>query len=306
MTAADRLCIVGFGDVGYHWTRTLLDAGYDPDDLVVLYLPHDAGRLERAQAKAADVGARLVTDPGQVPGGTHLYFHATTAASAGDVLSRCISILGAKDVWVDVNSTGPAAKERMAEEVAETGAAFVDGAIMAPAWKLGHRTPVWASGPGSPTLAAWAERWGMQAVLVEGPPGAAASIKMCRSLILKGLAASLVEGLAVAELVGVEPHVRRSLAEDLGQEVVDSFCHRFIRPTMQHAARRAAEVEQAITMSERLGWEALNGSGVSQFLARIAEVGGADIGERHEDQTAILKALGKAYVTAGLTDDRNA
>lgn len=302
MTANDRVCIVGFGEVGFHWTRTLFDGGYDPEDLAVLYLPHAAGRLEHAQAKADELGARLVTTPEEVPDGTHLYLHATTAAGAEDVLDRCIDHLGSEDVWVDVNSTGPAAKECMAVVAAGSGAAFVDGAIMAPAWKLGHRTPVWAAGPGTAAFVAWAERWGMPTVFIEGGPGAAAGIKMCRSFIQKGLAASLVEGLAVAELIGVQQHVRRSLVEDLGQEVVDSFCRRFIRPTMQHAARRAAEVEQAIEMSEGLGWEALHARGVSDFLLRLAEVGGPDIAERNEDETAILQQLGQAYIDAGPMD----
>lgn len=295
MTVRDRLCIVGFGDVGFHWTRTLLEAGYDPDDLVVLYLPHDGGGLARAQAKAEDLGVSLVAAPDQVPDGAHLYFHATTASGSEDVLDRCLPHLSPEDVWVDVNSTGPAAQERMAALAAGSAVAFVDAAIMAPASKLGHRTPVWAAGPGTPQFAAWAERWDMPTVLIEGGPGAAAAIKMCTNLIVKGLAASLVEGLAVAEVIGVQAHVRDSLADYLGQDLVDSFSQRFIRPTMQHAARRAAEVEQAVEMGEHLGWDALNGRGVAAFLGRIAQVGGADIAERHEDQAAILREFSQAY-----------
>lgn len=294
------ICMVGFGDVGYHWVSTLLEAGHDRDAVVVLYLPHDAGRLERARSKADELGVTLVTNPSDVPDTTRLYFHATTAATAAEVLDQCLSSLRSADTWVDVNSTGPAVKRQMAEAVAERGAGFVDGAIMGPAWKLGHRTPVWVSGSGTNALEAWAEHWGMPTVIVDGPAGAAASIKMCRSVILKGFAASLVEGLTLAELIGVLAPVLESLTDDLGSEVVDAFCQRFVRPTMQHAHRRAGEVVQAMEMGQELEFEVLTADGVSRYLERVARVGGAEIAERDDDMQAILGALGRATRAAAV------
>lgn len=296
--ASDSLCLVGFGNVGYHWVRTLLDAGYDREQLVVLYLPHDDERLARARQRANDLGVQFVTDPSAVPREVGLFVHATTAEHAAAILEWCVPALGPGSTWVDVNSTGPRVKSAMAEVVATTGAAFADGAIMAAAWKHGHRTPVWVAGPGAAAFATWAERWQTPVVVIDGEPGAAASIKMSRSLILKGFAASLVEGLAVAEVLGVREAVVASLSDDLGADVVDSFRDRFVRPTLQHARRRAAEVDQAVDMSQAAGWNAVVGSAVAAFLERIARVGGPSIAETHEDERAILAALGEAYIAA--------
>lgn len=295
MTDSASICLVGFGEVGSNWARTLIEAGHDPSRLTVLYLAHDRGRLVETRRRAEEIGVSLFDAPESVPFESHLFLHATTAASAEAVLERCLPSLATGHVWVDLNSTGPATKARMAEAVAATGATFADGAIMAPAWKLGHRTPVWVAGPGSGTFTAWAQQWGMPTVTVEGPPGSAASIKMCRSLILKGFAASLLEGLAVAELAGVEEPVRRSLNDDLGEGIVELLCQRFIRPTLQHAGRRGAEVDEAVEMAAGLGWEALHAIGVSGFLSRVAAVGGADIGDSDAERSQLLRELAAAY-----------
>lgn len=299
MTASSAVCIVGFGEVGSNWTRTLIDAGYDPSDITILYLAHDRGRVAATRVRAGGLGVRLVDDPAGVPPSTRMFLHATTAASAEAVLERCLPHVAPDQVWVDLNSTGPSMKARMAVAAEGVGAAFADGAIMAPAWKLGHRTPVWVAGPGSSFFTAWAEQWGMPTVTVDGPPGAAASIKMCRSLILKGLAASLVEGLAVAQLAGVEEHVRRSLSDDLGVEIVELFSQRFIRPTLQHAGRRAAEVDEAVEMAEGLGWVPLHAEGVSRFLARVDDVGGSGIAARNDDSSLLLSEFAAAYAGFG-------
>lgn len=295
MRVPENVCLIGFGEVGFNWAKTLLASGYEPAHLTVLYLTHESGRAQVATDMARKIGVTLVEELDSLPESVELWLHATTTASAEAVTSACLPYMESGQLWIDLNSTGPAMKARMADAVERTGAVFGDGAIMAPASEFGHRTPVWISGAASGRFRSWAGPTGMPVTVIEGPPGSAASVKMCRSLILKGLAASLIEGLAVAELAGVAAHVRRSLVEDLGEDVLDLFCSRFIRRTMQHAQRRSVEVSEAVEMANELGWEALHASGVVEFLQRVVSVGGVEIAEQFEDDGAVLRALGSAF-----------
>lgn len=290
----ESICLVGFGEVGFNWSKTLIEGGYPVSQLAVLYLAHETGRLAVAQEKANTLGLRLVLEARDIPNSTTMFFHATTTASAESVLELCLPVLNQRHAWIDLNSTGPAMKSRMAERIAKTGAEFGDGAILAPASELGHRTPVWISGNASKRFVAWANEWGTPSEVIPGPPGSTASVKMCRSLILKGIAASLIEGLTVAQLAGVEDRVRTSLAENLGESVVERLCTLFIRRTMEHAERRSIEVRDAIQMASEFNFDAVLAKGVEAFLKQVVLVGGPEIGERFEADAAILRELGLA------------
>lgn len=81
--------------------------------------------------------------------------------------------------------------------------------------------------------------------------GAASAIKMCRSVVLKGLESLLVESFTSARAYGVEDRVLASLKETfptLDWEVLGSYL--FSRSAL-HGARRAEEMrEVAVTVRE--------------------------------------------------------
>ncbi len=125
------LYFVGFGEVTYHWIRTLIEAGYPRNALSVLYLDNgDRGSV--ATARAAELDVRLVRSPADVLPNVKIHIHATAPALARRIFDACLPSLAPGQTWVDVNSAGPITKSRMSEDAASQGVDFVDGAIMAP------------------------------------------------------------------------------------------------------------------------------------------------------------------------------
>ena len=284
------MCFIGFGEVGYHWMRTLIEAGYPRDALCVLYLAH-GGRASVAKARAAELDVRLLHSPGEVPPGVQIHLHATAPAVARSIFDACLPSLCPGQIWVDVNSAGPVTKSRMSKEAALRGVDFVDGAIMAPAWKLGHRTPVWISGPGATRFAAWGDAWGMPTVFLGDDAGIAARVKMSRSVIVKGIAAALVEGLVLAELNGLSGPVVESLRADFGSDVIDTLCKRLVPGTLRHGERRAMEMDGALELASESGWEPVTLRSTAALLTRVGALGDKALAADSDNYKELLAAL---------------
>jgi len=287
---APGLCFIGIGEVGYHWLRSLRDAGYPAEKLVVLYLDH-GGRSDAAARRAAELGVALVRAPTDLPTTVEYHLHATAPAAASAVFAACLPALRSGQVWVDLNSAGPITKRSVARDAAARGVDFVDGAIMAPAWKHGHRTPVWISGSGAARFAAWGERWGTPTVPLGEQAGTAAQVKMSRSIIVKGLAASLVEGLLLAEMNGIAGPVVESLRGDFGKDLIDTLLRRFVPGTLRHGERRAMEMDGALELAEESGWEAVTLRSTATLLSRVGAVGDKDLAADPDNAMELLSEL---------------
>lgn len=285
------LCFIGFGEVSYHWIRSLCEEGYPRERLQVCYLSRRPEGLEQACSKASILGIRLTTTQAEVANTTRFFVHATTPGAAPTILEGFLPILREGQTWIDVNSTSPAVKVRMAEAVEARGAHFIDAAIMAPVWKHGHRVPLFIAGKGMENLQAWASAWGMNLIPVGPQAGQAARVKMCRSIIMKGIATSFVEGMLLAEMLGIPEAVQQSLALDLGADLLPGWCERFILGTLRHAKRRAEEMAQVIDTCRYEGWDPVMPLASQALLQRIAALEGKEATVSSQDYREALRML---------------
>lgn len=93
---------------------------------------------------------------------------------------------------------------------------------------------------------------GADVEVVDGPPGAANSRKLLQSVVYKGLAAVIVEGLEGARAAGLEDWFRDHIAAELlDAATVD----RMVTGTHAHAKRRAEEMAAAADQLRDLGVE---------------------------------------------------
>ena len=89
-------------------------------------------------------------------------------------------------------------------------------------------------------------------VEVVGPgPGAAAGLKLLRSVFMKGIAAAAIEALEAGRAAGAEDRVRADIAAVLGEPLLE----RLVSGSRQHAARRVDEMHAAVAYLEELGIE---------------------------------------------------
>ena len=106
--------------------------------------------------------------------------------------------------------------------------------------------------------------------IIEGDIGAASSVKMLRSVVIKGIEALTAECLIAAHRAGVVEEVMASLGGDW-TERADYYLDRML----VHGTRRAAEMREVVKTLETLGIEPVITRGT---ISRQAEMGAIGAG----------------------------
>src|SRR5262249_41838501 len=104
----------------------------------------------------------------------------------------------------------------------------------------------------------------MRLEVMDGPIGAAAAVKMCRSIVIKGLEALLLECSLAAREYGAANRVYDSLAETYPGMDWRKLANYMIGRVLEHGARRAREMEEVAEMLRAAGIEPLMAEATSR------------------------------------------
>ncbi len=241
--ALHRFAFVGFGEAGGILGGALAQAGCD----VVTYdlLLDDPGQGPAMRARATAAGVRAAASLVEAVTGADCVVSAVTAASAEAVARQAGACLRPGQVFLDINSVAPGTKQQDEAWVVASGASYVEAAVMAPVPPYGLRVPMLLGGREAAAVAQALGGLGMQARFASETVGVASAVKMCRSVMIKGLEALTVECLTAARHYGAEDAVLASLAETFPSmgwqaELPDYLVSR----VAEHGTRRAAEMEE--------------------------------------------------------------
>jgi 3-hydroxyisobutyrate dehydrogenase-like beta-hydroxyacid dehydrogenase len=176
-------------------------------------------------------------------------------------------------LWLDGNSCAPSTKRAAYKVIAAAGGAYVDMAIMAPVHPKGHETPVLVSGPHAGAALSLMQQWGMKGAGAGANVGDASTIKMLRSVIIKGMEALTAEAFLAARRAGVEQAVIASLqASDGGIDWQARGAYNLER-MLVHGARRAAEMQEVVRCLQDLGLPSRMASATATWQAELAALG---------------------------------
>jgi 3-hydroxyisobutyrate dehydrogenase-like beta-hydroxyacid dehydrogenase len=253
-----RIAVLGLGEAGATIAAGLAATadvhGFDPR--VAPALP---GVTPAASAHDAVAGAQVV-------------LAVTAARDAEGALRSAAPALVPGALYADLATSGAKHKRELAGLAAAHGARFVDVALMSPVARLGVRTPALASGEAAGELAALLGQLGMDVVAMGTEAGQAAAQKLLRSVVLKGMAALLVEALRAARAAGVEQWLWRNVVEQLSS-ADEAFAVRLLEGTARHAERRVHEMDAVVELLEELGQEPVMSAATREVLASVARLG---------------------------------
>jgi 3-hydroxyisobutyrate dehydrogenase-like beta-hydroxyacid dehydrogenase len=146
--------------------------------------------------------------------------------------------------------------------------------VMAPVHPQRLRVPMLLGGAEVASVARKLLAIGMNGNSVSERIGVASAIKMCRSIIIKGLEAITVEAMFTARRYGAETHVLNSLAATYPGMGWDAALPDYlISRVAEHGKRRAAEMREAAEAIAYVGIEpmtALATASRQEWLARTA------------------------------------
>ena len=93
------------------------------------------------------------------------------------------------------------------------GGRYIDIAVMGGFFKSGIKAPMLVAGDGVEPIVAWMNANGFDAKVLGTRPGSASSVKMLRSVIMKGIEALAVESFVAAERQGILKEVMGCLGD---------------------------------------------------------------------------------------------
>ena len=242
--------------------------------------------------RAARAGVRLLDDRAATLAGASAVFCLVTADQAETAAGECAPLLARGAFWFDGNSCSPGAKRRAAARIEAAGGRYVDVAIMAPVYPKLHKVPLLIAGPHAEAAAHLLAGLGMNARIMGDAVGDASTIKMLRSVMIKGMEALSAECFLAARRAGVEDKVLASLTASNPETDWPVQGAYNLERMMVHGRRRAAEMrEVAVTLAE-LGLPNGLAAATVDWQQRIGDLGldpGADSLTDRAD--AVLKRI---------------
>lgn len=264
---------IGFGEAAYEMAKGLAQEGvkgmiaFDPQ----LQHPVSDVNIER---KMMEVGVAPCFQATEVTLKKELIIAAVPAQFA---LSACETVkesLTASHLYVDVSASSPTVKKSIAEVVAESKGRSVDGAMLGPLTVNQHKVPMLVSGNGAHSFKKQMEPYGMNISFVSEQAGDASSIKLMRSIYMKGTAALLIELMEASKKLKVEAQVLASIKETMEAAPFEQVANQLVTGTAIHSERRAIELDGSLEMLEQLG---VNDVMSQASKAKLEYVSGLDL-----------------------------
>ncbi|MBU3739684.1 MAG: NAD(P)-dependent oxidoreductase [Rhodoferax sp.] len=248
-----RVGLVGYGEVGRIFAAGLRAQGLPVVAWDLKFAEPDRGASERAQAQAE--GVEPCDGPVSLCAGSDLVISAVTASNTLEVARQLTPSLRPGTVLLDLNSASPGTKQQAAQAVEAVGAHYVEAGVMTSVPPYGLRVPMLLGGPLAVALAVRLRALGMDATPVAETIGVASAIKMCRSVMIKGLEALVIESYTTARHYGVEDHMLPTLAETFPAIDWEKQGAYFFSRVVQHGKRRAEEMREAARTVEEAGFQ---------------------------------------------------
>jgi 3-hydroxyisobutyrate dehydrogenase-like beta-hydroxyacid dehydrogenase len=189
----------------------------------------------------------------------------------------------------------PGRKQETAKLVGDAGR-YVDVAVLAPIHPARHRTPMLLAGPHAAAIAPMLTDLGMRVSIAGPETGAAAAIKMVRSVMIKGIEALTLECFLAASRAGVIDEVAASMKNNYPGLDWAKIVPYNLERMAHHGERRAAEMEEVADTLRELGVEPLMTLATVRRQREMGQIGNQQSvrGVLNGDRAAMLGAISTA------------
>jgi 3-hydroxyisobutyrate dehydrogenase-like beta-hydroxyacid dehydrogenase len=252
-----RIAVLGLGEAGAALAADLVAAGVDVHGF-------DPGDV------ATPPGVTRHADAASAVGDAELVVAVTASANAEAALVQTLPAVAAGAVYADLSTGSPGSKRHLDDVAAAAGVGFADVALMAPVPGRGLGTPAVASGRAAARFVEIVRPLGMPVEYDGDVAGHAATRKLLRSVVMKGLAGVLRESMEAAERAGLADETWSNLVGQLSN-IDEALLRRLAEAPATHAPRRVEEMEAAEQLLVELGVEPTMTRATVASLRRLAE-----------------------------------
>jgi 3-hydroxyisobutyrate dehydrogenase-like beta-hydroxyacid dehydrogenase len=255
MTDAMRVGFVGFGEAGVCFAQGLTQAGIRE---ISVYCdgPHHRPPYDDAfRNTVVSAGGKTVDSLAEVLHSSDAVFSAVVASSARQVGEAMAKRMSAGQMLIDINACGPEDKIAVSEAAAAVGADYVDVSLMGAVSLYKHKVPLEVSGTGAGRFERAFTPLGFNIHVIDDRAGSAATIKMLRSIALKGMGSAVLEALVAGTKAGLMEETFHAICDPMDATKFSAWTIMAVLTSGIHADRRADEMEAAVTFMQSLGLE---------------------------------------------------
>jgi 3-hydroxyisobutyrate dehydrogenase-like beta-hydroxyacid dehydrogenase len=246
------ICFIGFGEAGQAIASGLRESGIDTMSAWDILFPQNEG--EKLRLAGESIGVRCAISAAEAVRGADMIVSAVTAASSIEAAQSVKPHLAGNPFFLDINSVSPGSKQKTASLLADA-ARYVDVAVLAPIHPARHQTPMILAGPHAQSITPALAALGMRATFAGPEVGAAAAIKMVRSVMIKGIEALTLECFLAAARAGVVDEVAASMKNNYPGLDWAKIVPYNLERMASHGERRAAEMKESADTLRELGVE---------------------------------------------------
>lgn len=228
-----KIAIIGFGEAGHMFGKHLAVHA----DVHAYDLKQD----DVVQTKASNIGVTFHANLERAMSGADFVLSLVTPDQALVVAKNAANYLQPKQYFLEMNSVAPATKQANAASLSN----LVDIAIMAPVYPKEAGVPLLLSHTNGDSLSETLRSLGLNVRHVGREIGRAAAIKMCRSVMIKGMEALTLECFQTANFYDVEEEIKSSLHNSFpGMGWDEGRVDYWFERVTTHGVRRAAEMRE--------------------------------------------------------------
>ena len=265
-----RVGLVGYGEVGRILAEDLRAQGVAVSayDLKL----DNAATAVPMQTHAARHGVALLASSAELAAGSDLIISAVTASQTVGVAQACAGSVQPGSFFLDFNSASPGAKQRAAALIDAAGGRYVEGAVMTSIPPYRIKVPLLLGGSHAAELSPRLNAMGFASKVASEQLGVASATKMCRSVMIKGLEAMVIESFTTARHYGVEDAVVTSLVETFPGIDWEKQAAYFFQRVIEHGRRRSEEVREVAETVRDAGLTPWSASGTAERQAWVADL----------------------------------
>jgi 3-hydroxyisobutyrate dehydrogenase-like beta-hydroxyacid dehydrogenase len=269
-----QIGLIGYGEVGRILAEDLRKQEINVAAYDIKLRSDQAGGALRDHAR--QYGVALTASHADLAAQSDLIVSAVTASQAVTVAKACAATVKPGAWYLDFNSASPGAKQRAAGAIDAAGGRYVEGAVMTSLPPYRIKVPLLLGGGHAAELAPRLVELGFVAKVTSDKLGVASAVKMCRSVMIKGLEAMVIESFTTARACGVEDAVLASLKETFPGIDWEKQGAYFFQRVIEHGRRRSEEVREVAETVREIGltpWSAQGTAERQAFIADLADEG---------------------------------
>lgn len=248
-----RIAFIGFGEAAQAFAAGWKSEATNLDIIAYDILFENPAQAAAKRADCASLGVRTAGTAAEAVATADIVIAAVTADQVIPAAESVLPAMRARQFYLDINSAAPFRKAAAAAPLLERGVRAVDVAVMAPVHPKRHKTPLLIGGPGAADVAPLLLALGMSLEVVSDQMGDASTVKMVRSVAIKGFESVVMECMTAAVAFGVADRVVPTIGDYLAGKDFAMLANHVMERVVMHGRRRAAEMREVAATLEHAG-----------------------------------------------------